>query len=115
MNKKIKKGISWQAMGCEGVILNPFSELLIGLTENGWSVWQSIADAIYMGSENEEEQKFLSYLETMGFFEECEDKKEIQEPEKFVKWTECYKPLAFTRSCGLHPAEGGPCLGYPHG
>ena len=111
---RVRKGVSWQKLGDEGIILSPSEEVLIGLTEKGWQLWKEIIEN-HVRAISEDAKVFVRVLKKMGILESNTDMEYSDDlTSLFIKWVEEYKPLAFTRSCGLYPAGGAQCDAYPN-
>ncbi len=105
---EIKKGIAYNFIDEEVVIINPQDDKIICLTKEGSIIWKNLIDG------KEVPEDFVNFLSNYRLIETTlTTQKEISEKAKYLKWEEKFSPVTFGRSCGLLPAQGGPCLGYP--
>ncbi len=102
----LKEGIAYNFIDGETIIINPEIDLIICLNEEGTKFWKKLIE----GS-NDISEDFMGLLSSFKLIEGKYS--ENLNSEKYVKWTEKFSPVTFGRSCGLLPAQGGPCLGYP--
>lgn len=105
---KLKEGIAFNYIGEETIIINPEKDVIFCLNDKGTKLWKILID----DNTDNIPKDFLDTLSYFGIFEN--EVKEVKNIDIYVKWTEKFSPVTFGRSCGLLPAQGGPCLGYPY-
>lgn len=115
---RVEKGVSWRQVGEQGVVIHPRREIMVGLTGTGWRWWAALAAAEPGAADGAPDAGFVQFFRGLGFFADSpEPAAAPPEPPALppeVSWLEPFRPLAFTASCGRHPAGGGPCTGNPH-
>jgi hypothetical protein len=111
-------GIAWRKVQEQGILIHPRREIMIGLTEAGYSWWEALAAGKPLPEPAAGQVEFLRFLRVHGLLEPGGAEPPPADPGPLpaeVAWVEEFRPLAYTASCGRVPGGGGPCEPVPSG